>query len=85
MKRFPPVKSSACLRGSLNIRPSYAGFDWHRNPENPAGVASLILWLLFLVVAEKYVLLVMRADSNGESEIFALMALAWSLLAASAC
>ena len=43
------------------------------------------MWLLFLVVAEKYVLLVMRADSNGESEIFALMALAWSLLAASAC
>jgi len=41
------------------------------------GVASLILWTLFLVVAVKYVLLVMRADYNGEGGIFALMALAF--------
>ena len=41
------------------------------------GVASLIVWTLFLVVAVKYVLLVMRADYNGEGGIFALMALAF--------
>ena len=41
------------------------------------GVVSLILWTLFLVVAVKYVLLVMRADYNGEGGIFALMALAF--------
>ncbi len=41
------------------------------------GVASLVVWTLFLVVAVKYVLLVMRADYNGEGGIFALMALAF--------
>ena len=39
------------------------------------GVASLIVWTLFLVVTVKYVLLVMRADYQGEGGIFALMAL----------
>lgn len=41
------------------------------------GVVSLVVWTLFLVVAVKYVLLVMRADYNGEGGIFALMALAF--------
>lgn len=39
------------------------------------GVASLIVWTLFLVVTLKYVALVMRADFEGEGGIFALMAL----------
>lgn len=38
------------------------------------GVASLIIWTLFLVVWVKYVMLVMRADYHGEGGIFALMA-----------
>lgn len=38
------------------------------------GVASLIVWTLFLVVGVKYVMLVMRADYHGEGGIFALMA-----------
>ncbi|MEI8292560.1 MAG: KUP/HAK/KT family potassium transporter [bacterium] len=38
------------------------------------GVASLIVWTLFLVVWVKYVLLVMKADYHGEGGIFALMA-----------
>ena len=38
------------------------------------GVASLIVWTLFLVVWVKYVMLVMRADYHGEGGIFALMA-----------
>ena len=40
------------------------------------GVLSLIFWALILVVTVKYVLLVMRADNNGEGGILALMALA---------
>ena len=40
------------------------------------GVLSLIFWSLVLVVTVKYVLLVMRADNNGEGGILALMALA---------
>ena len=40
------------------------------------GVLSLIFWALILVVTLKYVLLIMRADNNGEGGILALMALA---------
>ena len=43
--------------------------------QSALGVASLIVWTLFLVVTVKYVLLVMRADYQGEGGIFALMAL----------
>ncbi|MBS0213447.1 MAG: potassium transporter Kup [Proteobacteria bacterium] len=40
------------------------------------GVLSLILWALILVVAVKYVTIIMRADNKGEGGIMALMALA---------
>ena len=40
------------------------------------GVLSLILWALFTVVTAKYVLLLLRADNNGEGGTLALMALA---------
>lgn len=39
------------------------------------GILSLILWALVLVVCIKYLLLVMRADNEGEGGIFALLAL----------
>jgi KUP system potassium uptake protein len=39
------------------------------------GVLSLILWALFLVVTAKYVLLLLRADNNGEGGTLSLMAL----------
>ncbi len=45
-------------------------------PENVLGVLSLIVWALILVVAVKYVLLVMRADNQGEGGVLALLALA---------
>src|SRR5258706_11232088 len=53
------------------------------------GVLSLILWALFLVVTETYVLLLLRADNNGEGGTLSLMALgqralgrrSWLLLA----
>ena len=36
----------------------------------------MILWALIIVVAVKYVLLIMRADNRGEGGILALLALA---------
>src|ERR1700710_1059718 len=53
------------------------------------GVFSLILWALFIVVTAKYVLLLLRADNNGEGGTLSLMALghralgrrSWPLLA----
>ncbi|KQW23600.1 potassium transport protein Kup [Afipia sp. Root123D2] len=39
------------------------------------GVLSLIVWALFIVVTTKYVLLLLRADNNGEGGTLSLMAL----------
>jgi KUP system potassium uptake protein len=43
--------------------------------EHVLGVLSLIFWALIIVVAIKYVLLIMRADNQGEGGILALLAL----------
>ena len=40
------------------------------------GVVSLILWTLIIVVTLKYVVILLRADNNGEGGTLALMALA---------
>jgi KUP system potassium uptake protein len=40
------------------------------------GILSLIIWALLLVVTVKYVLILLRADNNGEGGTLALMALA---------
>ena len=40
------------------------------------GVVSLILWALFIIVTLKYVLILLRADNNGEGGTLTLMALA---------
>src|SRR3981081_3712018 len=44
-------------------------------PEGVLGILSLITWALIIVVALKYVLVVMRADNRGEGGVLALMAL----------
>lgn len=44
------------------------------------GVVSLILWALILIVTLKYVLLVMRADNEGEGGTPSLVALAQRVL-----
>ena len=44
-------------------------------PEDVLGILSLITWALIIVVALKYVLVVMRADNRGEGGVLALMAL----------
>lgn len=46
------------------------------NPAAVLGVLSLILWALIVVVTLKYVLILLRADNNGEGGTLALMALA---------
>ena len=40
------------------------------------GVTSLILWALFVIVTLKYVVILLRADNNGEGGTLTLMALA---------
>src|SRR5712691_1122096 len=40
------------------------------------GILSLIIWALIVVVTAKYVLVLLRADNNGEGGTLALMALA---------
>jgi KUP system potassium uptake protein len=44
--------------------------------ETVLGVVSLILWALIVVVTLKYVLILLRADNNGEGGTLTLMALA---------
>jgi KUP system potassium uptake protein len=55
-----------CFFGSHAVPPTHA---------NVLGVLSLIIYALLLVISVKYVLIVMRADNQGEGGILALTAL----------
>src|SRR5689334_19897747 len=60
------------------FREAVAGAAGHGQPVTRTivlGVLSLILWALFTVVTAKYVLLLLRADNNGEGGTLSLMAL----------
>jgi KUP system potassium uptake protein len=69
--------------GDIGTSPIYTfrecfGAEYGHGPD-PAyvlGVLSLITWALIVVVAVKYVSLIMRADNHGEGGILALLALA---------
>jgi KUP system potassium uptake protein len=70
--------------GDLGTSPLYtvqtvfSPSDPHRvpvSPENVFGVVSLIFWAVVTVVMVTYVLLVMRADNDGEGGIMALITL----------
>ena len=50
------------------------------SPEIILGILSLIIWALILVVTVKYVLILLRADNDGEGGTLSLMALAQSAL-----
>jgi KUP system potassium uptake protein len=52
--------------------------------DNVLGVLSLIIWALVIVVTLKYVLILLRADNNGEGGTLTLMALARRALGAKA-
>ena len=58
------------IRESIN---EYAGIQ--ANTLNVLGILSLIFWSLIIVISVKYLLLVMRADNDGEGGIIALTAL----------
>lgn len=45
-------------------------------PENVLGVLSLVFWTITVIVSLKYVLLILRADNNGEGGLIAMLALA---------
>jgi KUP system potassium uptake protein len=69
--------------GDIGTSPLYAlqaAFSAENNLQvsdaNVLGILSLFFWTLILVVTVKYVLLVMRADNDGEGGVMALMALA---------
>src|SRR3984957_14346277 len=45
------------------------------SPQNVFGIVSLIVWSVLIIVTVTYVLLVMRADNDGEGGIMALITL----------
>jgi KUP system potassium uptake protein len=45
-------------------------------PDNVFGILSIFFWTLTTIVSVKYVLLVLRADNNGEGGLVAMLALA---------
>ncbi|MEP7281958.1 MAG: potassium transporter Kup [Rubrivivax sp.] len=48
---------------------------------NVLGVLSLIFWTMTVIVSLKYVLLILRADNNGEGGLIAMLALATTAVA----
>ncbi|MSO67495.1 MAG: potassium transporter Kup [Pseudolabrys sp.] len=79
------VGSIGVVYGDIGTSPLYALRESVLaavGPGNPAsepvvlGILSLIIWALLLVVTAKYVVILLRADNNGEGGTLALMALA---------
>ena len=68
--------------GDIGTSPLYAlkevfhGGHVAVTPDNVLGVLSLIFWTMTIVVSLKYVLLILRADNNGEGGLIAMLALA---------
>jgi KUP system potassium uptake protein len=57
------------------LRESFAVANMEVTEDSVLGVLSLIFWSLVIVVSVKYLLLVMRADNDGEGGILALTSL----------
>ena len=77
--------SIGVVYGDIGTSPLYAlreavvaasGSAAEATPQAVLGVLSLILWALIVVVTLKYVVILLRADNNGEGGTLALMALA---------
>jgi KUP system potassium uptake protein len=65
------------------VRESVLAAVGHGNPASEQavlGILSLIIWALIIVVTVKYVVILLRADNNGEGGTLALMALAQRVL-----
>src|SRR5438445_10888401 len=81
--------SIGVVYGDIGTSPLYAlreavvaasGTSADAAPQAVLGVLSLILWALIIVVTLKYVVILLRADNNGEGGTLALMALAMRVL-----
>src|SRR5579872_6520295 len=80
------VGSIGVVYGDIGTSPLYAmrvALDAASGPNHAdmtratvIGVVSLILWALIIVVTLKYVVILLRADNNGEGGTLTLMALA---------
>ena len=68
--------------GDIGTSPLYAlkevfhGGHVAATSANILGVLSLIFWTMTIIVSVKYVLLILRADNNGEGGLIAMLALA---------
>jgi KUP system potassium uptake protein len=68
--------------GDIGTSPLYAlkeifhGGHVAVTPANVLGILSLVFWTLTIVISLKYVLLILRADNNGEGGLIAMLALA---------
>ena len=68
--------------GDIGTSPLYAlkevfhGAHVPMTHDNILGVLSLLFWTMTIVVSFKYVLLILRADNNGEGGLIAMLALA---------
>jgi KUP system potassium uptake protein len=68
--------------GDIGTSPLYAlkevfhGGHVATSDANILGVLSLIFWTMTIIVSLKYVLLILRADNNGEGGLIAMLALA---------
>ncbi len=68
--------------GDIGTSPLYAlkeifhGGHVAATPANILGVLSLVFWTLTVIISLKYVLLILRADNNGEGGLIAMLALA---------
>src|SRR6476620_7510411 len=77
--------SIGVVYGDIGTSPLYAlreavvaasGSEGGATTQAVLGILSLILWALIVVVTLKYVVILLRADNNGEGGTLALMALA---------
>ena len=70
--------------GDIGTSPLYAlkevfhGGHVAATADNILGVLSLVFWTMTIIVSIKYVVLILRADNNGEGGLIAMLALATS-------
>ena len=77
---FLALLAIGIVYGDIGTSPLYAirecFYGPHRietTPENIFGILSLVFWALIFVISIKYLLIILRADNDGEGGILALM------------
>ncbi len=66
-------QSIGVIYGDIGTSPLYVFSSTFTSPpshEDLVGVLSIILWSLTMMVTVKYVLIILRADNNGEGGTF---------------